>query len=117
MLGRSALKTGLLDPDRQDGDPLGGAREARGERFPRAFTAGSRWAFWVTVRISVVGLIATVALIPPEQLQHVEESAAVAWPPPQMRRLVLVPPPHQDPDADVRHSCPTKHLKTTGGEH
>ncbi len=58
---------------------MGGARAGPGERFPRAFTAGSQWAFWVTVGISAGGLIATVALIPPEQLQHVEESAAVAW--------------------------------------
>jgi len=84
VLGWSALKTGLLHPDRQDGDPLGGGSQGPGERLPRAFTAGSQWAIWVTVGTSVVGLIATVALIPPEQLQHVEESAAVAWPPPRM---------------------------------
>src|SRR6266545_8111705 len=96
VLGWSALKTGLLHRDRQDGDPFGAARAGPGERFPRASPpapsgrSGSPWgSAWEP-------LIATVALIPPEQLQHAEESAAVAWPPPRMRRLVLLPPPHQD---------------------
>src|SRR6266536_2326641 len=53
VLGWSALKTGLLHRDRQDGDLFGAARAGPGERFPRAFTAGSQWAFWVTVGISV----------------------------------------------------------------
>jgi MFS family permease len=49
-----------------------------GENFPQAFTAGSRWAFWVTVGIGVAGLIATAILIRPEQIAEVEEQTAVA---------------------------------------
>ena len=38
-----------------------------GEQFPAAFTAGSQWAFWVCVGISIVGLIATIVLVRPSR--------------------------------------------------
>ena len=46
--------------------------------FAQAFTSGTQWGFWVCVAISVVGLVAVVALVRREELAHVEEATALA---------------------------------------
>ena len=51
---------------------------ASGTPVPQAFTAGTQWAFWVTVGIAVAGLIATVTLIRPDEIGAVEEATAAA---------------------------------------
>jgi EmrB/QacA subfamily drug resistance transporter len=42
--------------------------------FAQSFTSGSQWAFWVCAGIAVVGLLATLVLVRPEQLRQVEEA-------------------------------------------
>jgi EmrB/QacA subfamily drug resistance transporter len=84
----AGLASGLFNTAQQIGGAIGVAVTSSvslshfnhliktGERFPQAFTAGSQWAFWVTVGLSVAALIATVVLIRPEQIRHIAESTA-----------------------------------------
>jgi EmrB/QacA subfamily drug resistance transporter len=86
----AGLASGLFNTAQQIGGAIGVAITSSvslshfnhliktGERFPQAFTAGSQWAFWVTVGLSVAALIATVVLVRPEQIRHIAESPAVA---------------------------------------
>jgi Na+/melibiose symporter-like transporter len=86
----AGLASGLFNTAQQIGGAIGVAVTSSvslshfnhliktGERFPQAFTAGSQWAFWVTVGLSVAALIATVVLIRPEQIRHIAESTATA---------------------------------------
>jgi len=89
----SGLASGLFNTAQQVGGAIGVAVTSSvslthfnhlvkaGEKFPQAFTAGSQWAFWVCVGISVAALVATVALIKPSELKNLdelEESAIVA---------------------------------------
>ena len=46
--------------------------------FPQAFTSGTRWGFWACVVVSVVGLLAVLALVRRDELQHVDEVEAAA---------------------------------------
>jgi EmrB/QacA subfamily drug resistance transporter len=46
--------------------------------FPQAFTSGTRWGFWACVAVSVVGLLAVLALVRREELSHVDEAEAAA---------------------------------------
>ncbi len=46
--------------------------------FPQAFTAGTRWGFWACVAVSVVGLLAVVALVRREELTHLDEEQVPA---------------------------------------
>jgi hypothetical protein len=76
----AGLASGLFNTAQQIGGAIGVAVTSsislshfnhllrNGEAFPEAFTAGSHWAFWVTVSFSTGGLLATAALIRPEQL-------------------------------------------------
>ena len=41
-------------------------------------TSGTQWAFWVTVGIAAVGLLATLVLIRDDELATVEEAAVAA---------------------------------------
>jgi EmrB/QacA subfamily drug resistance transporter len=84
----AGLASGLYNTAQQIGGALGVAVTssvavshynhllATGERFPQAFTNGSQWAFWVTVAISALALVATLALIRPGRL-HTHEAVAV----------------------------------------
>ncbi len=86
----AGLASGLFNTAQQVGGAIGVAVTSSvslthfdhliklGQPFGAAFTAGSQWAFWVTVGISVAGLIATLVLIKPEQLTQAGEAAAVA---------------------------------------
>src|SRR3954470_1095728 len=46
--------------------------------FPQAFTSGTRYGFWACVVVSVVGLLAVLALVRRDELSHADESEAVA---------------------------------------
>jgi EmrB/QacA subfamily drug resistance transporter len=82
----AGLASGLFNTAQQIGGAIGVAVTSsislshfnhllsNGEAFPQAFTAGSQWAFWVTVGLSIGGLLATAALIRPEQLQYDPET-------------------------------------------
>ena len=89
----SGLASGLFNTAQQVGGAIGVAVTSSvslthfnhlvkaGEKFPQAFTAGSKWAFWVCVGISIAALVATVALIRSselEQIDELEESAVTA---------------------------------------
>jgi MFS family permease len=41
--------------------------------FPQAFTSGTRYGFWACVVVSVVGLLAVLALVRRDELAHVDE--------------------------------------------
>jgi hypothetical protein len=45
--------------------------------FPQAFTSGTRYGFWACVVVSVVGLIAVLALVRRDELAHADEGEAV----------------------------------------
>jgi formate-dependent nitrite reductase membrane component NrfD len=47
-----------------------------GTLFPAAFTGGTRWAFWVTVGIAIVGLLATIVLIRDKEMAMAEDAVA-----------------------------------------
>jgi formate-dependent nitrite reductase membrane component NrfD len=49
-----------------------------GHSVPAAFTEGSQWAFWVTVGVAIVGLIATLVLVRPADLSTVEGAPVTA---------------------------------------
>ncbi len=84
----AGLASGLINTAQQVGGAVGVAVASsvslshfnhlvkNGTAFPQAFTAGSQWAFWVTVGIAVVGLAATVGLIKREELATVEPELA-----------------------------------------
>ena len=86
----AGLASGLINTAQQIGGAIGVAvtssvsishfnhLTAQGKAFPAAFTSGSQWAFWVTVGVSVVALVATVVLVRASELAQVEGAAAVA---------------------------------------
>jgi Na+/melibiose symporter-like transporter len=86
----AGLASGLINTAQQIGGAIGVAVTSSvslthfnhlvktGHSVPSAFTSGSQWAFWVTVGISVVGLIATLVLVRPDELAAVESSAVAA---------------------------------------
>jgi EmrB/QacA subfamily drug resistance transporter len=86
----AGLASGLINTAQQVGGAIGVAVTSsvllthsnhllkQGEQFPAAFTSGAQWAFWVTVGIAVVGLLATLVLIRDEELAAVEQAPAVA---------------------------------------
>jgi EmrB/QacA subfamily drug resistance transporter len=86
----AGLASGLINTAQQVGGAIGVAVTSsvllthsnhllkQGEQFPAAFTSGARWAFWVTVGIAAVGLLATLVLIRDEELAAVEQAPAVA---------------------------------------
>jgi EmrB/QacA subfamily drug resistance transporter len=81
----AGLASGLINTAQQVGGAIGVAVTSSisishfnhlvqsGTPVPQAFTSGTQWAFWVTVGIAVVGLIATVTLIRPNELGAMEE--------------------------------------------
>jgi EmrB/QacA subfamily drug resistance transporter len=76
----AGLASGLINTAQQVGGAVGVAVTSSvllthsnhllktGTPFPQAFTSGTQWAFWVTVGIAVVGLIATLTLVRGEEL-------------------------------------------------
>jgi EmrB/QacA subfamily drug resistance transporter len=86
----AGLASGLINTAQQIGGAIGVAVTSSvslthfnhlvktGHSVPSAFTSGSQWAFWVTVGISVVGLVATLVLVRPDELAAVESSAVAA---------------------------------------
>ena len=86
----AGLASGLINTAQQIGGAIGVAVTSsvllthsnhlvdQGVQFPTAFTSGAQWAFWVTVGIAVVGLLATLGLIRDAELAPIEEAAAVA---------------------------------------
>ena len=86
----AGLASGLFNTAQQVGGAIGVAVTSSimlshfnhlagaGEPFPRAFTAGAQWAFWVTVGLSIGGLLVTLALIRSEQLQDDRAEQALA---------------------------------------
>jgi EmrB/QacA subfamily drug resistance transporter len=83
----AGLASGLINTAQQVGGAIGVAVTSSislshfnhlvesGTSRPQAFTAGTQWAFWVTVGIAVVGLLATVVLIRPDEIGAMEEAA------------------------------------------
>ena len=45
--------------------------------FPQAFTSGTRYGFWACVIVSIVGLVAVLALVRRDELVHSDEGEAV----------------------------------------
>src|SRR4029078_7181143 len=45
--------------------------------FPKAFTSGTRYGFWACVVVSVVGLLAVLALVRRDELAHVDQEEEV----------------------------------------
>ena len=85
----AGLASGLINTAQQIGGAVGVAVTSsvsishfnhlvQTEGFKPAFTAGSQWAFWVTVGVSVVGLVATALLVRPAELAQIEGTAAAA---------------------------------------
>jgi EmrB/QacA subfamily drug resistance transporter len=85
----AGLASGLINTAQQIGGAIGVAVTSsvsishfnhlvRTHGFPAAFTAGSQWAFWVTVGISVAAFAATALLVRPAELAHVDEATAAA---------------------------------------
>jgi EmrB/QacA subfamily drug resistance transporter len=86
----AGLASGLINTAQQIGGAIGVAVTSSvslthfnhlvktGHPFASAFTSGSQWAFWVTVGVSVVGLVATLLLVRPAELATVEGAAVAA---------------------------------------
>jgi EmrB/QacA subfamily drug resistance transporter len=86
----AGLASGLINTAQQIGGAIGVAVTSSvslthfnhlvktGHPFASAFTTGSQWAFWVTVGVSVVGLVATLVLVRPAELEAVEGAAVAA---------------------------------------
>jgi EmrB/QacA subfamily drug resistance transporter len=86
----AGLASGLINTAQQIGGAIGVAVTSsvslthfnhltkEGQSFGSAFTSGSQWAFWVMVGISIVGLVATLVLIRPDELTVAERGGAVA---------------------------------------
>jgi EmrB/QacA subfamily drug resistance transporter len=84
----AGLASGLINTAQQVGGAIGVAVTSsvllthsdtllkQGEQFPAAWTNGTRWAFWVTVGIALVGLLATVVLVRDKEIATVEEPVA-----------------------------------------
>src|SRR6185437_6070704 len=84
----AGLVSGLINTAQQVGGAIGVAVTSSvllthsntllkgGTQFPAAFTSGTRWAFWVTVGIAVVGLVATLVLIKDKEMATVEQPVA-----------------------------------------
>jgi len=76
----AGLASGLINTAQQIGGAIGLAVTSSvslthfnhlvksGHPFANAFTSGSQWAFWVTVGIATVGLVATIVLVRPDEL-------------------------------------------------
>jgi EmrB/QacA subfamily drug resistance transporter len=84
----AGLASGLINTAQQIGGAIGVAVTSsvsishfdhlvRREGFAAAFTAGSQWAFWVMVGLSVAAFVATAVLIRPAELTQIEEAPAV----------------------------------------
>ncbi len=86
----AGLASGLINTAQQIGGAIGVAVTSSvsishfnnlrdtGDAFPVAFTSASQWAFWVTVGISVAGLVATLALVRRDELATATETAPLA---------------------------------------
>jgi EmrB/QacA subfamily drug resistance transporter len=86
----AGLASGLFNTAQQIGGAIGVAVTSSvslshfnhlvktGTKFPQAFTAGSQWAFWVCVGISIAGLAATVLFIRRDEIPVAEGAAVVA---------------------------------------
>jgi EmrB/QacA subfamily drug resistance transporter len=86
----AGLASGLINTAQQIGGAIGVAVTSSvsithfnhlvktGHSVPAAFTEGSQWAFWVTVGVAVVGLIATLVLVRPADLSTVEGAPVTA---------------------------------------
>ena len=86
----AGLASGLINTAQQIGGAIGVAVTSSvslthfnrlvktGDSVPSAFTSGSQWAFWVTVGISIVGLITTLVLVRPDELAVVDSPAVAA---------------------------------------
>jgi EmrB/QacA subfamily drug resistance transporter len=86
----AGLASGLINTAQQIGGAIGVAVTSSvsithfnhqlksGASFQSAFTSGSQWAFWVTVGIAIVGLVATLVLVRPAELTTVEGAAVAA---------------------------------------
>jgi EmrB/QacA subfamily drug resistance transporter len=87
----AGLASGLINTAQQIGGAIGVAVTSSvslshfnhllktGVPFPQAFTAGSQWAFWVCVGVSVAGLLATIVFVRDSELTtQVPEEAVVA---------------------------------------
>jgi EmrB/QacA subfamily drug resistance transporter len=86
----AGLASGLINTAQQVGGAIGVAVTSSvsithfnhlvktGHSVPAAFTEGSQWAFWVTVGVSIVGLVATLVLVRPAELSTVESAAVAA---------------------------------------
>jgi EmrB/QacA subfamily drug resistance transporter len=86
----AGLASGLINTAQQIGGAIGVAVTSSvslthfnhliktGDSFASAFTSGSQWAFWVMVGIAIVGLIATLVLIRPDELTVQERGEPVA---------------------------------------
>ncbi len=86
----AGLASGLINTAQQVGGAIGVAVTSSvslshfdhlvkgGTSVPVAFTSGSQWAFWVTVGVSVVGLVATLALVRRDELATMPEAVSVA---------------------------------------
>jgi EmrB/QacA subfamily drug resistance transporter len=84
----AGLASGLINTAQQVGGAIGVAVTSsvllthsdtllkQGEQFPAAWTSGTRWGFWVTVGIALVGLLATVVLVRDKEIATVEEPVA-----------------------------------------
>jgi EmrB/QacA subfamily drug resistance transporter len=86
----AGLASGLINTAQQIGGAIGVAVTSSvsithfnhqlksGASFQSAFTSGSQWAFWVTVGVAIVGLVATLVLVRPAELTTVESAAVAA---------------------------------------
>ena len=86
----AGLASGLINTAQQIGGAIGVAVTSSvsithfnhqlkaGSTFQSAFTSGSQWAFWVTVGVATVGLVATLVLVRPAELTAVEGAAVAA---------------------------------------
>jgi EmrB/QacA subfamily drug resistance transporter len=84
----AGLASGLINTAQQVGGAIGVAVTSsvllthsdtllkEGRSFPEAWTSGTRWGFWVTVGIAVVGLVATLVLIQDKEMPTAEQPAA-----------------------------------------
>jgi EmrB/QacA subfamily drug resistance transporter len=84
----AGLASGLINAAQQVGGAIGVAVTSSvlishsntllhgGTAFPSAFTAGTRWAFWVCVGIAVVGLLSSLVLVRRDELVVVEAQSS-----------------------------------------